>query len=87
MTFNEVNIIRKCCHVNIIRYKECFIQQSPMNIPVLCIVMEYADSGDLHDCIRRHREVKRQYFPEVIMDNCTVNNTKTVLKMCFYFLL
>jgi hypothetical protein len=29
--------------------------------PILCIVMEYADAGDLHDCIRRHWETRRPF--------------------------
>jgi serine/threonine protein kinase len=27
-TFNEVGIIKRCCHVNIIRYKEYFIRMT-----------------------------------------------------------
>ncbi len=66
-TFNEVNIIRKCCHVNIIRYKDCFIAPSGPGgaAVILGIVMEYADAGDLHHCIKKHREVKKLHFPEV----------------------
>ena len=44
---NEVKIIRKCSHVNIVRYKDCFISQTNTGVTVLSIVMEYADAGDL----------------------------------------
>ena len=64
----QVNIIRKCSHVNIIRYKDCYISSfSPSASSasvILGIVMEYADAGDLHDCIKRRRERERVHFPE-----------------------
>lgn len=81
---NEVNIIKSCCHVNIIRYKEYFVINESLksqpqsaskdihsNVPVICIVMEYADSGDLQDCIRRYRE-KSSYLPEDLVRNWLV---------------
>jgi len=81
---NEVNIIKSCCHVNIIRYKEYFVINESLsshlqnsnkdpktNVPVICIVMEYADQGDLQDCIRRYRE-KNSYLPEELVRNWLV---------------
>ena len=49
-TFNEVTIIKSCFHANIIRYKECLIGNLEGNpaIPVISIVMEYAENGDLN---------------------------------------
>ena len=41
---NEVAILSQCKHVNIIRYKEAFIDQLTGS---LNIVMEYADGGEL----------------------------------------
>lgn len=40
---NEVAILSQCKHVNIIRYKEAFIDQLTGS---LNIVMEYADGGE-----------------------------------------
>ena len=62
-TFNEVNIIRKCFHANIIAYKDCFIKSSSAakEMSVLSIVMEFADAGDLHQCIQRRRKEKRNF--------------------------
>lgn len=42
---NEVAILSQCKHVNIIRYKEAFIEQASGS---LNIVMEYADGGKFH---------------------------------------
>jgi len=61
---NEVRIISKCSHVNIIRYKEYFSAPAPGGCLVLSIVMEYADAGDLHAHIKRQRDVKKTYFNE-----------------------
>lgn len=65
-TQSEVQIIKSCCHVNIIKYKECFISHvSSSGIPILSIVMEYADAGDLHDFIKRQKDTKKAYLNEV----------------------
>lgn len=65
-TLNEVRILKECCHVNIIRFKESFVSSHSTSgtLQVLNIVMEYADAGDLQQCIKRHREVKKMYFAE-----------------------
>ena len=41
---NEVRILASVEHENIIGYKEAFFEESSST---LCIVMEFADSGDL----------------------------------------
>jgi NIMA (never in mitosis gene a)-related kinase len=41
---NEVRILASINHPNVIGYKEAFIDE-PSNC--LCLVMEYADNGDL----------------------------------------
>ena len=61
---NEVRIISKCSHVNIIRYKEYFSSPAPGGCLILSIVMEYADAGDLHGHIKRQRDAKKTYFNE-----------------------
>jgi len=87
--FNEVNTIKSCCHVNIIRYKETFVLNESMSnqnidengrgnhmrqhgVPTICIVMEYADAGDLHETIRKYREEKKKNFPEDTVRNWLV---------------
>ncbi len=41
---NEVRILASIDHPNIVAYKEAFFEESTQT---LCIVMEYADGGDL----------------------------------------
>lgn len=42
---NEVRILASIHHPNVIGYKEAFIEESEHT---LCIVMEYADDGDVY---------------------------------------
>ena len=41
---NEVRILASIIHQNVIAYKEAFIDESSS---CLCLVMEYADNGDV----------------------------------------
>ena len=41
---NEVRLLASVKHPNIVQYKESFIDESSQT---LCLVMEYADGGDL----------------------------------------
>eukprot|EP00347_Sterkiella_histriomuscorum_P020877 403336119 len=50
---NEVRILASINHVNVISYKEAFIEP---NTQSLCIVMEYADNGDLFQKIADHQQ-------------------------------
>lgn len=43
-------------HENVISYKEAFIEESTNT---LCIVMEYADGGDLYQYLKNHLQEKR----------------------------
>jgi len=43
-SINEVRILASVQHPNVAGYKEAFYEQSTST---LCIVMEYADGGDL----------------------------------------
>lgn len=45
---NEVRILASIEHDNIAAYKEAFLEESTST---LCIVMEYADGGDLQSKI------------------------------------
>ena len=57
---NEVRILASIEAQNIIAYKEAFFEDSTSS---LCIVMEYADDGDLYQKITRHKKNSTQ-FPE-----------------------
>ncbi|XP_066920328.1 serine/threonine-protein kinase Nek5-like [Clytia hemisphaerica] len=49
---NEVKILATLKHKNIILYKEAFVNEQ-----CLCIIMEYADDGDLAEKIRKQNGV------------------------------
>ena len=66
-TFNEVSILKRLDHPNIIKFKEVFIQRKPKE--TLNIVTEYADGGDLE---KKIEEQKKKPFPETqILDYFT----------------
>lgn len=46
----EVKLLGSFKHPNIVRYRESFIDQG-----MLCIVMDYADGGDLHRLLQEQR--------------------------------
>lgn len=48
---NEVRILASIQHPNIIAYKEAFFEDATSS---LCIIMEYADGGDLLKLINNH---------------------------------
>ena len=50
---NEVRILASIHHPNIIGYKEAFFEEATSS---LCIVMEYADGGDLLGKISEHKK-------------------------------
>lgn len=52
---NEVRILASIEHPNIVAYKEAFYEESSQT---LCIVMEFADGGDLQSKIN---ELKKGY--------------------------
>ena len=54
---NEVRILASIQHPNIIGYKEAFFEESTQS---LCIIMEFADGGDLLKLISNHK--KRNIF-------------------------
>ncbi|XP_037076187.1 serine/threonine-protein kinase Nek1-like [Pollicipes pollicipes] len=71
---NEVAILSQCKHVNIIRYKEAFIEHSSGS---LNIVMEYADGGDLYARIAGQRATD-DHFPEDLILNWFIQITFAV---------
>ena len=48
---NEIRLIASVKHPNICQYKESFIDEGTQS---LCLVMEYADGGDLAQKITEH---------------------------------
>jgi NIMA (never in mitosis gene a)-related kinase len=52
---NEIRILASIDHPNIISYKQAFFDK---NNETLCIVMEYADAGDLLSNITKHKQTK-----------------------------
>lgn len=57
---NEIRLLASIRHPNIVCYKEAFYEKK---INVLCIIMEYADDGDLFQKICEHKK-KRVYIDE-----------------------
>lgn len=47
---NEVRILASIQHTNVVGYKEAFLEDEKY----LCIVMDYADDGDLYQKIIEH---------------------------------
>ena len=60
-TFEEVKILKKLNHPNIIKFHEGFIVPNPS--PALNIIVEYADGGDLSMKIKNQKK-KNRYFEE-----------------------
>ena len=74
----EIKILEACKHINVIRYKNCFIttetqcdQANPSAQLIVHIVMEYADAGDMNVHIKRQREVQL-FFAEAQVRNWLV---------------
>jgi NIMA (never in mitosis gene a)-related kinase len=61
-SLNEVRILASIKHPYIISYKEAFYDKRES---CLCIVMEYAGSGDMLNKIRQFK--KKKYFPEKLI--------------------
>ena len=55
---NEVGLLKKLTHPNIVSYKESFMD----NENYLCIIMAYCDGGDMYNKIRAN---KNQNFTEM----------------------
>lgn len=62
---NEVRILASISHPNIIAYKESFLDEGTNT---LCIVMEYADSGDLLSSIEKHKRNCTRFSEKEIWD-------------------
>lgn len=61
---NEVRLLASVKHPNIVQYKESFIDESSQT---LCLVMEYADDGDLTQKITEHVKKGTNFTPSQII--------------------
>lgn len=68
---NEVRILASIHHENIIAYKEAFIDEDSRT---LCVVMEFAENGDVLMKINHHKQ-NRTYFSEQEIWDCLVQVT------------
>ena len=68
-TFNEVLILKKVNHSNIIKFLDVFKSSKPIN--TLNIVTEYADDGDLSQKIEKLRQKKLPFTEKEILNYLT----------------
>jgi len=71
---NEVGILQKLRHPNIVAYKDCFIEEESFNI-----VMSYCEGGDLYAKIRSH---ETKPFPEEVDKDYNIDCTRMVCTAC-----
>jgi serine/threonine protein kinase len=60
---NEVRILASVSSENVVSYKEAFFETTPS---ALCIVMEYADGGDLYEKIKQLKKKGARFSEEQI---------------------
>jgi NIMA (never in mitosis gene a)-related kinase len=60
---NEVRILASITHPNVVAYKEAFFDEESSS---LCIVMEFADGGDLYTRINEHYKKETLFSEEEI---------------------
>lgn len=66
LSLQEVKILKKCKHPNIIGFKEAFITRYPTR--ALHLVTEYADSGDLHQKIESQKSENKLFSESQIIN-------------------
>lgn len=59
---NEVRILASIKHPNVVGYKEAFVEEEKF----LCIIMDYADDGDLYQKITHHQKAGSNFAEEDI---------------------
>lgn len=59
---NEVELLRRMCHPNIVGYSTSLIYKQ-----CLCIIMEYCDAGDLGDRVKQAKVSKILPFGRYIL--------------------
>ncbi len=65
-TLEEVKIIQKLNHPNIIKFHEVFYAKQPYE--TLNIIQEYADGGDLYEKIQEMKEKNKNFSENQILD-------------------
>ncbi len=60
---NEVRLLASIKHPNIIAYREAFLDESSSS---LCIIMEYANDGDVFQLITNHKK-KKKFIDEAVV--------------------
>ena len=65
-TLEEVKIIQKLNHPNIIKFHEVFFAKQPYE--TLNIIQEYADGGDLYEKIQEMKEKNKNFSENQILD-------------------
>jgi NIMA (never in mitosis gene a)-related kinase len=71
---NEVRILASIAHPNVISYKEAFFDD---NSESLCIIMEYADGGDLYQRILEYKK-KQVYMSENFLWHLLIKLTRAL---------
>jgi serine/threonine protein kinase len=59
---NEIEIFKSLNHPNLIQYITSFYDKKKR----LCIIMEYADNGDLYSIVKNHRQTKKHINEDLI---------------------
>ena len=68
-TLNEVIILKRLDHSNIIKFMDAFTKSKPNN--TLNIVTEYADGGDLNQKVKKQKEKKSPFTEKEIINYLT----------------
>lgn len=67
LALQEVELLRRLNHPNIVGYNESFLgEKDGDRPPVLCIVMDYCDGGDMRQKIKQQKQ-KQEWFPEPVI--------------------
>jgi len=61
---NEIRLMASVKHPNIIEYKESFIDEGTQT---LCLIMEYADDGDLDKKLEEHKKLKTSFSAKQVI--------------------
>ena len=61
---NEVDVLRKLSHPNIVKYHEDFVDKPSGN---LCIVMEHCEGGDLQSLIKRNKAKGLRFSEQTVV--------------------
>ena len=73
----EAKLLRSLKHENIVRYVESFINKGKF-----CLVMEYADGGDLYHKIQKQKKLNKRLSEAQVM-NVLVQVGNAIRYLCF----